>query len=85
MKNYDCVPTADFNKCKGAKFFSNFNLRSRFWQIPLLEKDRKYTPFLCKNNCYHYNRVTFGLTTTSAVTVKYCYCRGGNVHYDISR
>ena len=47
-KCYDCAPNAEnlFIKCQGVKYMSRLDLKSGFWQIPLVEESRKYTAFL---------------------------------------
>ena len=45
---------------------SSIDLKSSFWQIPLLEECRDFTGFLYKGRCYRYTVTPFGLKTSLA-------------------
>jgi len=44
------------------KFYSTFDLKSAYHQIPLKETDRDYTAFEACGNLYHFKRIPFGVT-----------------------
>ncbi|UTQ50644.1 MAG: reverse transcriptase (domains: peptidase, RT, RNase H) [Plant associated caulimovirus 1] len=50
-----------FSMIKGMKWFSTFDCKSGFWQVPLAEECRKLTAFSCPNGQYEWNVVAFGL------------------------
>ena len=43
-----------------AKFFSAFDLSAGFHQIPMRERDKKYTAFSTSQGHFEYNRMPFG-------------------------
>ncbi|CAI9720228.1 Hypothetical predicted protein [Octopus vulgaris] len=48
------------------KVYSTIDLRSAYYQIPLLEKDRQFTAFETDGKLWHYIRMPFGVTNGSA-------------------
>ena len=48
-------------------FYSTFDLKSAYHQIPLKEEDKEYTAFEACGNLYHFKRVPFGVTNGVAV------------------
>lgn len=57
-------------KFKGRQYLSTLDLTSSYWQVPIRERDRKYTGFLFENNTYVFNVLPFGLSTSVASFVK---------------
>jgi hypothetical protein len=56
------------NNIAGYKFFSTFDLKSAYHQVPILkEADQKYTAFEANGRLYHFRRVPFGVTNGVAV------------------
>ena len=54
----------------GAKFFTQLDLRSAFWQIPLDQESRKLTTFGTPFDRYHYNVLPFDLKPASEICQK---------------
>ena len=50
-----------FNMIRDKKWFSTFDCKSGFWQIPLKEECRQLTAFSCPNGQYEWQVVPFGL------------------------
>ena len=48
-------------------FYSTFDLKSAYHQIPLKEEDKEFTAFEACGNLYHFKRVPFGVTNGVAV------------------
>ena len=48
-------------------FYSTFDLKSAYHQIPLKDDDKEYTAFEACGNLYHFKRVPFGVTNGVAV------------------
>ena len=49
-----------------AKFFSAFDLSAGFHQIPMRERDKKYTAFSTSQGHFEYNRMPFGFRNAPA-------------------
>ena len=54
----------------GAKFFTQLDLHSAFWQIPLDQESRKLTTFGTPFGRYHYNVLLFGIKPASEICQK---------------
>ena len=51
----------------GARFFSNMDLKSGFWQVRMSEKSRQYTAFTVGNlGMYEFLRMPYGLCNAPA-------------------
>ncbi len=50
------------NNLAGYKFFSTFDLKSAYHQMPIKEADQKYTAFEANGRLYHFRRIPFGVT-----------------------
>ncbi len=55
------------NNLAGYKFFSTFDLKSAYHQVPIKEADQKYTAFEANGRLYHFRRIPFGVTNGVAV------------------
>ena len=44
------------------KFYSTFDLKSAYHQVPIKESDRKYTAFEANGQLYQFKRIPFGVT-----------------------
>ena len=49
-----------------ATVFTTLDANSGYWQIPLAEKDREKSAFVCHAGLYQYLRMPFGLTNAPA-------------------
>lgn len=57
----DCLETL-----AGKKYFSQLDMASGFWQIPMSEESKELTAFRTESGLYHFNRMPFGLTNAPA-------------------
>ena len=53
-------------KVKGCKYFTQLDLASGYWAIPLREEDREKTAFSAPNGKYECKRMPFGLINAGA-------------------
>ena len=49
------------------QFYSTFDLKSAYHQIPLQDSDKEYTAFEACGNLYHFKRIPFGVTNGVAI------------------
>src|SRR5690606_2664189 len=58
------IPQIDeiLDKLGSAKYFSNLDLLSAYWQIPVEEGSKKFTSFTTMSGQYEFNRMPFGLS-----------------------
>lgn len=64
------VPMIDsiFNKIgEGNKYFSSLDFHSRYWQIPINERDRHKTALTWKGQYYQYTCLAFSLTSAGQI------------------
>ena len=54
--------TKDYLLLLGVRYFSTFDLISRYWQIEIAEEDKHKTTFTTRKGQYEFNRMPFGLT-----------------------
>ncbi|KAL4126516.1 hypothetical protein QTP88_010738 [Uroleucon formosanum] len=72
----DAYPMPDLNKIirqmRGAKFFSIFDLRSGYWQVPLHKNERKYTAFrtALRKGLFQFRVLPFGLKNSPMTCVR---------------
>ena len=50
-----------------AKFFTSLDLKSRYWQVAMDEKDKEKTAFACHKRLLEFNVMPFGLSNAPAV------------------
>ena len=62
------LPNMDIIAKKIAQYrwYSTFDLRSAYHQIPIRDCDKPYTAFEANGRLYHFNRVPFGVTNGEA-------------------
>jgi len=61
--NPEPMPTAEeiFVKLSGDRFFSKFDLSKGYWQVPVRERDRDFTTFICHRGLFRFRVLPFGL------------------------
>jgi len=61
----DAYPLPRIDSCldalSGARYFSSFDLRSSYYQVPMDMRDADKTTFIARTGMYRYRRVPFGL------------------------
>ncbi|TPX51269.1 hypothetical protein SeLEV6574_g00360 [Synchytrium endobioticum] len=55
-----------FDALGGSNYFSVFDLKSGYWQIPIAEADKEKTAFTSHEGLFEYNVMPFGLTNAPA-------------------
>jgi len=62
------MPTAEeiFAKLAGDRYFSKFDLRKGYWQVPVNEEDRDLTTFVCHRGLFRFRVMPFGLVNAPA-------------------
>ena len=43
------------------KYFSKYDLKSAYYQVPLISSDEKYTDFEANGKLYHFKRIPYGI------------------------
>ena len=56
----------------GAKVWILFDVKSAFWQIPIIEEDKNKTAIICEKALFYFNVVPFGVKNGSAVIQRTC-------------
>ena len=56
-----------YRKLRGSKIFSNIDLRSGYYHIPIAEEDKHKTAFITDDGLFEWNRMCFGFTNAPAV------------------
>jgi len=54
------------NELSQAVYFTKLDLKTGYWQIPIKEKDKHKTAFICSQGLFEYNVMPFGLTNAPA-------------------
>ena len=49
---------------KGAKYFSTFDCKKGYWQVPVAEESKDLTTFICTLGKFRYNRAPMGFIST---------------------
>ena len=66
----DAYPLPKIDNCldamAGARIFSSLDLRSAYQHVPVAEKDRDKTTFICPRGMYRYTMMPFGLCNAVA-------------------
>lgn len=65
----------------GNAFFSTMDLTSGFYNMPLHEKDRKYSAFTIPMGLYEYNRLPQGLCNSPASFMRMMTCIFGDQNF----
>ena len=62
------IPTMKdlFRRLRGKQVFSNFDLRSGYYHVPVREEDKHKTAFITDHGLYEWNRMTFGFSNAPA-------------------
>ena len=62
------MPTAEeiFAKLAGDRYFSKFDLRKGYWQVPVNEEDQDLTTFVCHRGLFRFRVMSFGLVNAPA-------------------
>ena len=50
------------NEISKYKYYSTFDLKAAYHQVPIREADRKFTAFQSGNKLYEFTRIPFGIT-----------------------
>lgn len=59
--------SAILDKLRNAKFLSELDIKSAYWQVPVSEESREYTAFTVPGRgLYQFKRMSFGLTNSPA-------------------
>ena len=69
VKDAHPLPRIDdlFDTLQGAPWFSTLDLKSGYWQFPIMERDNEKTAFRTSSGqLYEFNQVPFGLCNTPA-------------------
>ena len=67
----------------GARWFSTLNLKSRYWQVPILEQDKEKTAFRTSSGqLYEFNQVPFGLCNAPATFSRLMDCVLSGLHWE---
>ena len=59
-------PDDIMDRLGGSKFYSKFDLCKGYYQIPLEEKSREYSTFVCKRGLYRFTVMSMGLVSAGA-------------------
>ena len=64
---YPFLSTEDImDRLGGSKFYSKFDLCKGYYQIPLEEKSREYSTFVCKRGLFRFTVMSMGLVSAGA-------------------
>ena len=69
VKDAHPIPRIDdlLDPLHGARWFSTLDLKSRYWQVPIQERDKEKTAFRTSSGqLFEFNQVPFGLCNSSA-------------------
>ncbi|CAF4897831.1 unnamed protein product [Rotaria sp. Silwood1] len=54
------------DRLAGSKFYSVFDLKQGYWQVPIAEHDKKKTAFVTTDGLFEFNVMSFGLSNAGA-------------------
>ena len=83
----DAYPLPRIDSCLDAmaeaKWFSTFDMRSSYHQVPLAKEDTDKTAFICPRGMYKYNTMPFGLCNAGATFQRLMDVVLSGLHMDI--
>jgi hypothetical protein len=84
-KDFYLLPQFDENldTLAGAKWFSNIDLKSGYWQVDVHPDDKEKTAFLTGQGLWHFTVMQFGLCTAPANFERLMETILRNLRYDV--
>jgi hypothetical protein len=72
------------NKLAGSQYFTILDLKAGYWQVPILEQDKKKTAFVTANGLLEFNVLPFGLSNAPATFQRIINLVLGTLRWNIS-
>lgn len=72
------------DKLAGCQYFSTFDLKSGYWQLPIDENDKNKTAFVTSDGLYEFNVMPFGLSNAPASFQRIMNSILGNLRWDVT-
>ncbi|CAF1231754.1 unnamed protein product [Adineta ricciae] len=72
------------DKLAGSRYFTTFDLKAGYWQIPIAEEDKKKTAFITTDGLYEFNVLPFGLSNAPATFQRTINSVLGSLRWDIT-
>ncbi len=72
------------NKLAGSQYFTILDLKAGYWQVPILEQDKKKTAFVTANGLLEFNVLPFGLSNAPATFQRIINSVLGTLRWSIS-
>ena len=85
VKDAHPLPRVDnlLDSLHGARWFSTLDLKSGYWQVPILEQDKEKTAFhTSSGHLYEFNQVPFGLCNAPATFSRLMDCVLSGLHWE---
>ena len=85
IKDAHPLPRIDdlLDALQGDCWFSTLDLKSGYWQVPIMERDKEKTAFRTSNGqLYEFNQVPFGLCNAPATFSRLMYCILAGLHWE---